>query len=1231
MQSLLRIQKIRSKDNIKSFRTLYNHVESCVRNLKALKLEAKGYGSLLIPILKEKLPDELKIVISRKFGSSIWTLDLLLTYLDEELRAQENCTNSGGGKAERTDESDPLYSALGLFSNTEKNVCVFCKKSHSSAKCRKVTNTQSRRDILIREKRCFVCLARGHRSNACRDKYSCNRCNKRHHISICDEGKQRSEADNISNNQISILTDANSEPQSESKAPCSCSCNSVPTPVSQNCAQVSSRSVLLQTATSEIFGSSCHKVKTRLLFDTGSQRSYITTELKDRLKLKCVRKENVVIKTFGNLNNAEIKRLEVVQFKVKHRKSSKYVLVEALCVPDICSPIANQKLDCAKKLNEFSDLVFADVSEEFDLSIGVLVGIDFYFRFFTGKRRESKEGVVACESSLGWILSGSVVFKGLTEVTYSHQMRVEVQTVDPLDAKLHKFWQIEEAESAEDNSVINQFTKDIYHDGTRMNKIGILADIKQAFLNISIHPDHRDFLRFLWRDPSSSDREIVVYRFLRVVFFGLTSSPFLLNGTIRQHMSKYLESDKAFVEQFLSDLYVDDITTGTDTVESGKIFCEKALSSMSDAGLQLRKWTSNDAELQEFFSSKEPPLQPKCIEDDSSFAQSQFQSQDECKRVLGVEWDISKDVFVFRFDSFLEKGRTITLTKRTILSLAASIYDPLGILTPITARVKTIFQLVCKVKCGWDDKVPPDIACAWYGFLDALESVKIVEIDRFAFVSCNSDTLRVELHGFCDSSEILYCSVIYLRVISETGISVFFLTSKSKVAPLKKVTIPRLELLSCVLLSDLLNNVRSALSGRISVDATRFTALVYRFVSNIKAKRNNGHVIKDVISSEEQEAALTNWIKEEQRLMKSIPTYRKLTKSLGVFEKDGLLRVRGRFDNADITTDQKHPILIRNATSPFTKLVIWNSHERTKHQGIDSTLADDVRRRYWIVQGRKAVKNTIRQCVVCIRFQASPWWGGFYERLVRSVKSSLKKILGLSFLTYEELETVLIEIESSINTRPLTYVNEDDTETIITPNHLIFGTDIHDNFSFVSANTFVPVKRLRHLHKILEHFRNRFSSIYINELRQSHMYREINKPDKRKLVVGDIVLVKDDTHLPRSRWPIAKVEKLVSGKDGNIRGAKLSTVTKNGKRGSIHRPLAKIIPFEIVDNHQQTPETPVSPTATEPAQMVENCEKVVHNRGRTSTRKAAIEGQNLRRLRNQYHINFFMNFYFFGR
>ena len=106
MQSLLKIQKVRSKDNVKGLRMLYNHVESCVRNLKALKLEVKGYGSLLIPLLKEKLPDDLVIVISRKFGSSIWTLDLLLKHLNEELRAQENCLTSVGGRAGLSEEDD---------------------------------------------------------------------------------------------------------------------------------------------------------------------------------------------------------------------------------------------------------------------------------------------------------------------------------------------------------------------------------------------------------------------------------------------------------------------------------------------------------------------------------------------------------------------------------------------------------------------------------------------------------------------------------------------------------------------------------------------------------------------------------------------------------------------------------------------------------------------------------------------------------------------------------------------------------------------------------------------------------------------------------------------------------------------------------------------------------------------------------------------------------------------
>ena len=102
----------------------------------------------------------------------------------------------------------------------------------------------------------------------------------------------------------------------------------------------------------------------------------------------------------------------------------------------------------------------------------------------------------------------------------------------------------------------------------RLNPIGILADIKQAFLNVGMSNDHKDFLRFLWYDTNGL--KIVIYTFLRVVF-GLTSSPFLSNATIRHHLSKYIQFERNFVEKLLEDFYVDDTTSGTKSIEEDKV------------------------------------------------------------------------------------------------------------------------------------------------------------------------------------------------------------------------------------------------------------------------------------------------------------------------------------------------------------------------------------------------------------------------------------------------------------------------------------------------------------------------------------------------------------------------------------------------------------------------------------------------------------------------------------
>ena len=269
---------------------------------------------------------------------------------------------------------------------------------------------------------------------------------------------------------------------------------------------------------------------------------------------------------------------------------------------------------------------------------------------------------------------------------------------------------------------------------------------------------------------------------------------------------------------------------------------------------------------------------------------------------------------------------------------------------------------------------------------------------------------------------------------------------------------------------------------------------------------------------------------------------------------------------------------------------------------------------------------------------ASPWWGGFYERLVRTVKLSLKKIIGKALLTFEELQTVLCEVEKVINGRPLVYTSEDDLIETITPFHLMNGRNLlckdkHTCMESIEMNLSDCSKRAKYLSKIISDYWTRFSSTYLNELRQRHMYEKRKSNNKNKLLVGDVVLIKDDIITPRMMWKIGKVEELVVvGKDNSVRGAILSIISKKGRRTRASRPLQKLIPFEIADenvrangshervsvhnapkpgNEQKHLEIDVNEIDGMPV----NNEKYVIR----PKRKAALAGQDMRRLRQLYN------------
>ena len=153
---------------------------------------------------------------------------------------------------------------------------------------------------------------------------------------------------------------------------------------------------------------------------------------------------------------------------------------------------------------------------------------------------------------------------------------------------------------------------------------------------------------------------------------------------------------------------------------------------------------------------------------------------------------------------------------------------------------------------------------------------------------------------------------------------------------------------------------------------------------------------------------------------------------------------------------------------------------------------------------------------------ASPWWGGFYERMVRSVKTPLKKVIGTAKLDYEVLNTALIEIEGIINTRPLTYLSDDDISEPLTPSHLLLGHDLDISPSeaehAVVSDAESMSNRFTYLQSTFEAAWDKFHHHYLTELREHHMYNQRKTKDENVLKIGDVVVIKDDEVLSRNRW-----------------------------------------------------------------------------------------------------------------
>ncbi|XP_018399979.1 PREDICTED: uncharacterized protein LOC108777551, partial [Cyphomyrmex costatus] len=323
----------------------------------------------------------------------------------------------------------------------------------------------------------------------------------------------------------------------------------------------------------------------------------------------------------------------------------------------------------------------------------------------------------------------------------------------------------------------------------RTHRYAILADIIKMYRQILVDPSQTRFQRILWRDNASTD--VQTYE-LTTVMYGTSSASYLatrcLTYLAELHESTYPVGSKCVKQDF----YMDDMLTGADTIADAEVIIQEVTQLLRLGRFELSKWASNCSQL--------------LTNVDGQKSSSTIISSGAHPRVLGVLWNQAEDKLGFSYEADVNHH---TVSKRSVLSDSARLFDPLGILGPVVVTARFILQELWQAGCAWDESVPQAIQSRWLRFKSQLPGLNDFQIPRC--VKFASNHRLVQVHGFCDASQRAYGAYIYIRTEGIDEYRLELLCSKSRIASLKAISLPRLELSAALLLAQLLEKVRNAL------------------------------------------------------------------------------------------------------------------------------------------------------------------------------------------------------------------------------------------------------------------------------------------------------------------------------------------------------------------------------------------------------------------------------------
>lgn len=327
----------------------------------------------------------------------------------------------------------------------------------------------------------------------------------------------------------------------------------------------------------------------------------------------------------------------------------------------------------------------------------------------------------------------------------------------------------------------------------RTHKFAFSGDITKMYRQIWIDRSHRNYQRILWR-PNENE-EIKIYR-LCTVTYGTVSASY---QAIKCLSALSEETDNEMVSNIIKyDFCVDDCLTGGFTMQETILLRNNLIATLSKGGFAMAKWTANHPEL------------IKNIPNTDSSAFTLMDLGEDAVKTVGLFWETQTDNLLYK----IKLTESEACTKREILSHIASLFDPMGLVGPVIVVAKIIMQSLWLEKVGWDERLSKEIYEKWRKFWHELKDICAIKIPRWLKTGgCK----RIEIHGFSDASSYAYGACLYLRSETVNGeVDARLICAKSRVAPLKTTSIPRLELCAAVLLTRLAKSIITTLRIHIT-------------------------------------------------------------------------------------------------------------------------------------------------------------------------------------------------------------------------------------------------------------------------------------------------------------------------------------------------------------------------------------------------------------------------------